>query len=77
MKFSFGQVRAFLGVLAMDLMCDIEDSDCTAKKWFDYMGNPADNDYAPFLINYVTDPIPGLTPFNRTTVACNEALDVI
>lgn len=77
MKFSFGQVRAFLGVLAMDLMCDIEDSDCTAQKWFDYMGNPADNDYAPFLINYVTDPIPGLTPFNRTTVACNEALDVI
>lgn len=60
----------------MDMMCDIEDSDCTAKKWFDYMGNPEDNSYAPFQINYITDPLAGLTPFNRSTVACNEALNV-
>lgn len=60
----------------MDMMCDIEESDCTPQKWFDYMGDPKANDYAPFLIKYITEPISGLTPFNRTTFACNEAVNV-
>lgn len=57
-------------------MCDVDSlSQCTPKKWFDFMGD-AESEFVPFEMNYITDPISGLTPFNRTTVACNESVSV-
>lgn len=56
-------------------MCGVDILQCTPKKWFDFMGDVT-SPYVPFQMNYITDPIPGLTAFNRPTVACNESVPV-
>lgn len=69
------------GQLALDLMCGEWGAlECSASKWFHFMGNPEDNQFVPFLINYVgtpnTNPINGLTPHDPKIVPCYEALNV-
>lgn len=69
------------GQLALDLMCGEWGAlECTAKKWFHYMGDAEDNGYVPFQINYKaqpnTNPINGFIPHDPKIVPCYEALDV-
>lgn len=64
------------GVLALDFMCGVPSTQCTAQKWFDYMGNKT-VPQVPFQINYVTDNIPqSYVPLNIPIKSCSEALDV-
>jgi Niemann-Pick C1 protein len=53
---------------------------CSAKRWFEYMGETKDNPFVPFKINYIayntTDTVDQFTPVNPKTVPCSEKLDV-
>lgn len=60
----------------MDFICGTDAAECTPKILFENLGDATENPYVPFQMNYITDPIPGLTPFNRSTVACNETVTV-
>ncbi|XP_063990159.1 NPC intracellular cholesterol transporter 1 isoform X1 [Diachasmimorpha longicaudata] len=73
------------GQLAFDLMCgDWASSHCTPKRWFEFMGDAANNPYVPFQITYIgtnkkvgnfTPMDPNITPcskpYNSTTAACS------
>ncbi|KAF9419459.1 hypothetical protein HW555_003959 [Spodoptera exigua] len=59
--------------LALDLMCGEYGAEyCTPERWFKFMGDVTN--FAPFQINYVSDPVPehGLTPYDPVTRPCNE-----
>lgn len=69
------------GQLALDLMCGAWASQkCTAKRWFDYMGETEGNLFVPFKINYIsqnsTAPVNGFKPLDSRIVPCNQAVDV-
>lgn len=70
------------GNLALDLMCGSWGAaDCTAKKWFDFMGTATgDVGYVPFQINYLfqngTTPVNNFTPLDPKIVPCYEKYDV-
>lgn len=60
----------------MDFICGTDAAECAPKILFGYLGNVTENAFVPFQMNYITEPIPGLTQFNRPTVACNETVNV-
>lgn len=69
------------GQLAMDLICGSWGSQkCTAKRWFDYMGEPEGNSFVPFKIKYVTHnstvPVNRMKPLDSKIVPCYQAVDV-
>lgn len=69
------------GQLALDLMCGSWGSEkCSAKRWFDYMGESKDNSYVPFTITYITHnstaPVNRMKPLDPKIVPCNQAVDV-
>lgn len=62
---------------SLDLMCGgAKGDDCTPEKWYNFMGNVSSNKYVPFQINYITEPVNGYTPFNRSTVPCYDEVNV-
>lgn len=67
------------GQLAIDLMCGSWGSrSCTAKRWFDFMGDIVNNPYTPFQINYKNTSVPvgSYTPIDPGTTPCSVALSV-
>ncbi|KAK9709012.1 Niemann-Pick C1 N terminus [Popillia japonica] len=64
------------GQLALDIMCGTWTSTrCTARRWFDYMGNK-DTPFVPFQINYKnTDPTNRYIPANPPVTPCSRGLD--
>ncbi|KAI4456062.1 npc intracellular cholesterol transporter 1 [Holotrichia oblita] len=64
------------GQLALDIMCGTWTSTrCTAKRWFDYMGNK-DTPFVPFQINYKnTDATNRYIPGNPPVTPCSRGLD--
>jgi Niemann-Pick C1 protein len=67
-----------LGGPAMGLLCGHWGAqNCTAHKWFDYMGS-FENGFAPFGIDYKyvkegDGPIDGVTPFQFPTLGCSAS----
>lgn len=62
---------------ALDLMCGgAKGPNCTPEKWYNFMGNFTSNKYVPFQTSYITDPVEGYMPFNRSTIHCYEAVSV-
>lgn len=51
-------------------------SRCSPKKWFEFMGDAANNLYVPFQITYITDPIENYTQLNPLITPCNKAINV-
>lgn len=69
------------GNLALDIMCGAWASQkCTARRWFDYMGESKDNSFVPFQRNYIpynsTAPVNGFKPLDSKIIPCNQAVDV-
>ncbi|XP_066583703.1 NPC intracellular cholesterol transporter 1 homolog 1b-like isoform X2 [Prorops nasuta] len=63
------------GNLAMDMGCgDHGASRCTAKLWYQYMGDKAGNQFTPFQMDYIYDE-PGRVSWNATAKKCHEAYD--
>ncbi|XP_015603900.1 NPC intracellular cholesterol transporter 1 homolog 1b [Cephus cinctus] len=68
------------GNLALDLACGTHGaSRCTAKLWFEYMGDAANNEFVPFQITYVYDAEDfdgnSSEPLDPPIKLCNEAYD--
>lgn len=60
---------------AIDFACGSYDSDtCTAKRWYNFMGDPVENSYVPFPINYKYTN--STKAFRAETKKCNEAYPV-
>ncbi|KAK7790450.1 hypothetical protein R5R35_009492 [Gryllus longicercus] len=58
----------------MDIICGTWGSwRCSTDRWFSYVGDPAQNEYAPFHVRYVLDQEPpwGGRSLSRKTTACN------
>lgn len=69
------------GKLALDMMCGDWGASCTTDKWFEYMGEPLDNEiHVPFKIKYFghnnTNKIGKYTPHDPKTIPCNQAFNV-
>lgn len=71
--YSLGQI-SFLGSLAVGFMSGIGRCE-TAKQFYRGIGY-GERTEVPFQMNYITEPIPGLVPFNRTTKGCDEVVNV-
>ncbi|XP_033220867.1 NPC intracellular cholesterol transporter 1 [Belonocnema kinseyi] len=66
------------GQLALDMMCgEWGASRCSAKRWYDYMGDAAHNLYVPFQITYkaVDQEENGFQPLDPEITPCNKALN--
>lgn len=63
------------GGYAMDMACGLYDSNtCSPQRWYQFMGDPVENPYVPFLINYTyTNP---RNAFTAKTQKCNESFEV-
>ncbi|XP_014262096.1 Niemann-Pick C1 protein isoform X2 [Cimex lectularius] len=67
-----------MGNLALDVMCgDHKAIGCSPLIWFNFMGDPDKNAYAPILMNYIPteEPTKNIIPFNPKIIPCNVALD--
>lgn len=63
------------GGYAMDLACGLYDANtCSPKRWYQYMGDPVENVYVPFLINYTYAKTENA--FTAETRKCNESFEV-
>ncbi|XP_076221530.1 NPC intracellular cholesterol transporter 1 homolog 1b isoform X2 [Nomia melanderi] len=57
------------GNLAMDLACGVHGAGrCTAEKWYEYQGNPDENDFIAFRLHF----IPNNTFWNKSAKKCSE-----
>lgn len=60
------------GGIAMDMACGFHTSKtCTAKLWYEYMGDPISNIFVPFAINYIYNDTE--RAFRAETLPCNES----
>lgn len=59
----------------LDMACGLYDSKtCSPKRWYQFMGDPIENIYVPFLINYTyNNPEKA---FTAETKKCNESFEV-
>lgn len=60
---------------AISSLCEKEDN-CDPKTMFKFVGDVKANEYVPFQIDFVTEPIDDYTLFNETTIPCYQAVNV-
>lgn len=61
------------GKYAMDIACGgWESTRCTAERWFEYLGDAANNDYVPFTIEYHFEEDPDAR-YNQDVLHCDRA----
>ncbi|XP_073978633.1 Niemann-Pick type C-1a isoform X3 [Rhodnius prolixus] len=66
------------GQLAMDIMCGQWGSmKCSASRWFSYMGDPSQNIFVPFLLNFIetNETIEEFEPMNPQTTPCSQGIN--
>lgn len=49
---------------------------CDAEKWFSYMGDPDQNVYVPYPMNFITDQNENFNQLDSNPKLCSEAYEV-
>lgn len=49
---------------------------CDAAKWFSYMGDPEQNPYVPYFMDFSTEAVEGFDQLDSKPKLCTEAYDV-
>ncbi|KAK0092687.1 hypothetical protein PV326_000847, partial [Microctonus aethiopoides] len=73
-----GVIVPSIGQFALNLMCSgLDASECSAQKWFDFLGNAKNIQFVPFQITYIEgdDKVGPFTPANPEITPCNKGLN--